>query len=287
MRIRAITPATRMAASSRPMARVVAGRTARTLPVAGAARRGSSAGAGGAVVVVVDGGDHDGVAGGEAQLGGRRTPVEGQRVHAVGVEHEPDRARPEVAERRRRRGRPGARRRSSRPTRRRRRSSSSGPTLSWQLPKRSTHSTSAWMPSASSRGSGDHARHQQVRVDRRAELGEVDAVAQVGGDRGEDVAPGERGAGRRRGGTRRWSARRRARRRRRSRRPAPAARCRDRRARRRRRPPRRRWPGAPCRRRGRRRPARRPRARRDGPGQGQRAAADVEGADAVGEVDRP
>ena len=50
------------------------------------------------------------------------------------------------------------------------------------------------MPSASSRGSGDHARHQQVGVDERAELGEVDAVAQVGGGRGEHVAAGERRA---------------------------------------------------------------------------------------------
>ena len=111
-------------------------------------------------------------------------------------------------------GRRGARRRSSTaPDVDAGRSSSSGPTLSWQLPNRSTQSTSAWMPSSSSRGSGDHARHQQVGVDERAELGQVDAVAEVGGDGREHVATGERGPRRRRGGTPGWSARRPARRR--------------------------------------------------------------------------
>ncbi len=40
-------------------------------------------------------------------------------------------------------------------------------------------------------------RQQQVGVDRLAELAEVDAVAELCGGRREDVAPGERGAGRR------------------------------------------------------------------------------------------
>ena len=78
---------------------------------------------------------------------------------------------------------------------------SSGPTLSWQLPKRSTHSTSATTLSVSSRGSGTMPGSSNVGVD-RPELGEVDAVAEVGGDRSEDVAAGERGARARRGGTR-------------------------------------------------------------------------------------
>ena len=91
--------------------------------------------------------------------------------------------------------------------------SSSGPTLSWQLPKRSTHRTSACSSSASMRGSGTRPGTSSAGSTGGAELGEVDAVAEVGGRRSEDVAPGERGARRARAGRRRWSsstARRRA-----------------------------------------------------------------------------
>jgi hypothetical protein len=69
---------------------------------------------------------------------------------------------------------------------------SSGPMLSWQLPKWSTHSTSPTRPSSSCRGSGTMPGRQLVGIDERAELGEVDTVAQVRGDRGEDVGDGER-----------------------------------------------------------------------------------------------
>ena len=138
---------------------------------------------------------------------------------------------------------------------------SSGPTLSWQLPNRSTHSTSAWIPSASSRGSGTMP-------------GSSTSGSMAGrGRRGRRRCTGGRRPARTRRARRTWrpapsswysgwSARRPARRRRRWRRPAPAGRCPARRARRRRRRPRRRRPAATSPHPGRRRRAPRPRRRR-------------------------
>ena len=112
-----------------------------------------------------------------------------------------------------------------------------------------------------SRGSGTTPGHQQIGIDRVAELEQVDAVAQVRGRRGEHVATGEGGTGARPAGSRCSSAPPRGRRRRPSPPPGRADRCRDRRARPRRRPPRSRRPCDRCRRPDRRRPARRPTAR--------------------------
>ena len=44
-------------------------------------------------------------------------------------------------------------------------------------------------------GQGDHPRDEEGGVERGAELAEVDAVAEVGGSRGEDVPAGERRPG--------------------------------------------------------------------------------------------
>ena len=198
-----MTPATRISTSSRPIVSVVAGRMAaqaidgqRTQcdrdvddrVATGAGRSSSSRG--------------------EQR---RRRPARGCSSPAAErwssasaympwrVEHQPDRAGPQLGERRRQRAPPAARRRS-RPSRRvgcrRRPASSSGPTFSWQLPKRSTHSTSATRPSASSRGSGTMPGMQQAGSTSGPSSVELDAVAEVGGGRGEHVAAGERGAGR-------------------------------------------------------------------------------------------
>ena len=138
---------------------------------------------------------------------------------------------------------------------------SSGSTLSWALPKRSTHSTSATSAPSSSRGSGSTPGSSVSGSIGVAELVERHAVAEVGGGGGEDVAPGEGRARRRevvlgvgqldrRGGAAAHGDRRR-----------PAARCRGRRGRSGRRRPRPRPPGGRC-----RRPGRPPRARRPGTG---------------------
>ena len=143
--------------------------------------------------------------------------------------------------------------------------SSSGPTLSWQLPKRSTHSTSAWIPSASVRG-----RAMTPGTSRSASSG-------CRARRGRRRCTGGQPPGRTRHG-RRTSLRelpvvggvveldRSCALRRRGRRQGRAARCPARRAPRRRRRLRRRSPCGSCRRRDRRRRGRRPRRRRGSPG---------------------
>ena len=121
--------------------------------------------------VVVELGEHDGVAGRQVQLGGGRALIEGRARTCPGSRApgrpSPDRARAnDVASLAARRSSPIDTAHTSTPAAR-----SSGPTFSWQLPNRSTHSTSACTPSASIARQRDHAGHQQVGVDERAEIG--------------------------------------------------------------------------------------------------------------------
>ena len=133
------------------------------------------------------------VARAEVQLVGGRPPVEAHGQEPVGVDHQPDAAADP------RRSEPTtAPVRTVSPNRSRiwspQPSTSSGPTFSWALPKRSTQSTSPTSSPPSSRDTGTTWGSSGHGVDRLAQLGEVDAVAEVGGDGGEHVPAGERRA---------------------------------------------------------------------------------------------
>ena len=226
---------------------VVAGRIPDNLPGRTESGPESRRAAGSATASSVNGCEHDLVAGGQAQLLGRRATVDARAPASRGVDDEPDSAgrrrspnvsasvatRTSIADADADRARPNHRSRRA-------------PTLSWQLPKWSTHSTSPTSASPLDARQRDDAGQQRVGVDRVAELGEVDAVAQVGRRRGRRCRGRRTSRRAPRGGSRRWSARPPARRRRPSPRPERAVRCRDRRARRRRRRPRSRRPGVPC-----------------------------------------
>ena len=221
------------------MASVVAGRIAREATGRGAARRGSTAAPAGRVVVRRRRAMTTASPAARRSSRGRRALVERQRVHAVGVEHEADRARCR-ARRTCVAGAGDAALVADRhaPTRRRSRVELVGADVELAVAEAvdpqhlgvDAVGLLARQRRPCPASAGRRRRAGRARRGRRRCRG---------GRR-----PGRTRRGRRtsrparRGGSRGWSARRRARRRRRSPPPARAGRCRGRPARRRRRPPR-------------------------------------------------